>query len=263
MVGHRPVRHVPAEDLSELVLIGPGDVGLGRLVVELDALVLRAPDHLLLARDRQGFPRVGVVAPLLQQEDRAARARDAVGNHRELGRFDQTRVLAAVDEAGQVAVVSVRPARGLLGDGRRRFERPNRFTGHVEDDVVGAPGDPEHGVVLGRRHRVAARTDDVTVEALELPWCFLGHEFAPELGAEADDEVDAADRRSRLAQRSDGAHELRRRFWAPSVELEVGVRRRPKREQSALRRTHPAIMNRSAVTVQDFPDISATNGGWL
>jgi len=41
------------------------------------------------------------------------------------------------------------------------------------------------------------------------------------------------------------------------------VRRRPKREQSALRRTHPAIMNRSAVTVQDLPDTSAANGGWL
>jgi hypothetical protein len=203
------------------------------------------------------------VAPLLQQQDRAARARDSVGDHRELGRFDQARVLAPVDESGQVAVVSVRPARGLLRDGRRRFERPNRFTGHVEDDVVRAPGDPEHRVVLRRRHRVAVRTDDVPVEALELPRRFLRHEFAPQLRAEADDEVDAADRRSRLAQRRDGADELRRPFRAPSVELEVGVRRRPKREQSALRRTHPAIMNRSAVTVQDRPDISATNGGWL
>jgi hypothetical protein len=117
--------------------------------------------------------------------------------------------------------------------------------------------------VLRRRHRVSVRADDVTVEALELPRRLLGHEFAPELRAEADDEVDAADRRSRLAQRRDGAHELDGRFRAPSVELEVGVRRRPKREQSALRRTHPAIMNPSPVTVQDFPDLSATNGGWL
>src|SRR5439155_25468152 len=114
-----------------------------------------------------------------------------------------------------------------------------------------------------RRDRVAVRAHDVAVEALELPWCVLGYEVSPELGAETRNEVDAAHRRSRLTQRGDGAHQFLRRFWAPSVELEVGVRRRPKRKESTLGVLIPAIMNCRPAAVQDFPDLSATIGGWL
>ena len=45
-----------------------------------------------------------------------AGARDPVRDHRELGRLDQARVLGPVDEAGQVAVVLVRPTRRLVGE---------------------------------------------------------------------------------------------------------------------------------------------------
>ena len=65
----RPVRHVAAEDLAELILVGARDVRVAGLVVELDALVLRASDHLLLLRDRERLPGGRVVAPLLQEQD--------------------------------------------------------------------------------------------------------------------------------------------------------------------------------------------------
>ena len=90
--------------------------------------------------DRKRLPRRGVVLPLLQQQDRAALAGLPVGHERDLRRLDQRRVLGAVDEAGEVAVVLVGPARRLVrdrGDGReRRDRRPRR----VEDHVVGAAG---------------------------------------------------------------------------------------------------------------------------
>src|SRR2546429_5386493 len=52
VVGHGAVGHVAAKDLSELVLIGARRVRIGRSVIQLDAVGLRAPDHLFLFRDR-------------------------------------------------------------------------------------------------------------------------------------------------------------------------------------------------------------------
>src|SRR3954470_13822708 len=59
----------------------------------------------------------GQVLPLLQQQDRPARAAVTLRHEHGRRRVDERRVLAAVDEAGQVAVVLVRPAGRLLGDG--------------------------------------------------------------------------------------------------------------------------------------------------
>jgi hypothetical protein len=47
VVGHRPIRHVPPEDLAETILIGTRHVGFGPFVFEFGALVLCAPDHVL------------------------------------------------------------------------------------------------------------------------------------------------------------------------------------------------------------------------
>src|SRR5207249_4492883 len=48
VLGDRPVGRIPAEDLPETILVGARDVRVGGLVLELDAVRLRAPDHALL-----------------------------------------------------------------------------------------------------------------------------------------------------------------------------------------------------------------------
>jgi hypothetical protein len=143
------VKRVSASRTPSPVLIGSRDVGGVGLVVELDALVLGAPDRELLLGDRQGLPCRCVVKPLLEQQELAARARTAVGDDGELRRVDQARVLAAVDEAREVAVVAVGQAGGFLCDRCHRLQRRDCRPRGVEHDVVGAAGEPEHGVVLG------------------------------------------------------------------------------------------------------------------
>jgi hypothetical protein len=106
----------------------------------------------LLRRDGQGLPRLDVVCPALQQQHGPSRARLAWRDERDLGRAGEARVLRPVDEAGQVAVVAVGPARGLDRHRGDRRERRDRAAGLVEDDVVGRPGQPQHRVVLGGRH---------------------------------------------------------------------------------------------------------------
>ena len=155
VVGDGAERHVASEDLPERVLVGARDVGVCGLVVELDAVGLRSPDHPLLLGIRERLPCSRVVGPFLQEQDRPARAGPTVGDDRDVRGLDQRRVLAAVDEAGQVAIVPVGPARGLLRDGGQLTELGDGVAGHVEDDVVGAPREPEHGVVLGGRHHEA------------------------------------------------------------------------------------------------------------
>ena len=53
MVHDGPIRHVPAEDLAELLLVSSPHVGFGRLVLEFDAVELRSPDGALLPGDRE------------------------------------------------------------------------------------------------------------------------------------------------------------------------------------------------------------------
>ena len=65
-----------------------------------------------------------------------------------------------------------------------------------------------------------------------------GHDLAPELRPEPRDEVDAAHRRPRLAERRDRHDEVPPAAGARGVELEVGVRRGPEREDPALRGAH-------------------------
>jgi hypothetical protein len=61
-------------------------------------------------------------------------------------------------------------------------------------------------------------------------------QFAPQLGAQADNEVHAADRRARLAQVGQPANELARIAASMQVKLQVSVRRRAEREDPGLRR---------------------------
>ena len=54
--------------------------------------------------------------PLLEEQNRASLSGTSLGYDDVARRLDEGRVLAAVDEAGQVTVVLVGPARGLLGE---------------------------------------------------------------------------------------------------------------------------------------------------
>jgi len=110
-----PVGHVASEDLAEAILVGARDVGVRCLLLDLDAVGLRPPHYLLLPGDRQRLPRGHVVGPFLQEEDRPSGTRAAVGDQRDVRSIDQGGVLGAVDEAGQVAIVPVGPARRLFG----------------------------------------------------------------------------------------------------------------------------------------------------
>jgi hypothetical protein len=143
-------------------------VRVGRLGVELDAVELRASDHPLLANVRQRLPRNGVVDPLLQEQDRPARPGAPLGDERELRRLDQAWVLGAVDEPGQVPIVTVRPARRLVGDGCKPGECGDRVACRVEDHVIGNAGDPEHRIVLRRRHDEVADADQSLVEPRDI-----------------------------------------------------------------------------------------------
>jgi len=137
-------------------------------------------------------------------------------------RLDESWVLGPIDEARQVEVVMVRPARGLLADRGNATQRVDRAARDVEDDVVAAARDPQHGVVLGRRHHEALDPHGVDVEAGRVGRRVLRGKFAPQLGPETGHEIDAAHRRPRLAQRGNRGGESSR--IAGSVEFNVGVR---------------------------------------
>jgi hypothetical protein len=80
------------------------------------------------------------------------------------------------------------------------------------------------------------------VEALELGWCIVGSDRGPELRPEAHDQVDAAHRRARLAERRDGRHQLLARSAVAEIELEIGMRCRPEREDPCLRGAHATTL---------------------
>src|SRR5262249_60675318 len=88
---------------------------LVRAGAELRDVDLPSSAYALTALDAERLPGVRLVRPLLEQQDRAAGAPVAVGDENHLRRLDQRRVLGPVDEAGEVEVVAVRPARGLPG----------------------------------------------------------------------------------------------------------------------------------------------------
>src|SRR3954447_24363346 len=89
--------------------------------------------------------------------------------------------------------------------------------------------------MLRRRHDVAVASDDVAVEPFEADRCLGGEDGAPELGFEPRHEVDAAHRRSRLAQRRDHGNELTALPAVDEVELEISVRSGSESEDPCLR----------------------------
>ena len=179
------------------------------LLLELDAVELGPADHALLLGDRKRLPGGRIVDPLLQEQHGAA------GPWRPLwergtspGASISVGFSLAVDEAGQVAVVLVGPARRLLLNRGEPCERGDRRARRVEDHVVRAPGQPQHRVVLRRRHREAVGAGQICVEPFELGRCVVRDHRLPQLGPEPGHEVHADHRRSRLAQRGNDRNKL-------------------------------------------------------
>ena len=209
VVGHGPVGHVAAEDLPEAILVGARDVrvvGLGPRARRCRASSARSPAP---ARATEAPPRrVASWAHFWSSSTVPPAPGLPSGITDELRRLDQRRVLGSVDEAGQVAIVLVRPARRLLGDrgepvelarspsGRRRRSRRRRCRRARARRRAAWPASRTRRTPTGRRRSPRRRR------------CVVGRDLAPELGPEAGDEVDAAHRRPRLAQRRDRVHEV-------------------------------------------------------
>jgi len=114
MVVDASVGHVATKDVSKLVLIGARDMRVRWLVLEFDAVRLGASHDVLLLSDRQSFPISYLVLPLLQQQDGAGSTGNSFGQECVHGSFEQRRILRAINEAGKIAIVPIRPARGLF-----------------------------------------------------------------------------------------------------------------------------------------------------
>ena len=164
-----------------------------------------------------------VVDPPLGDDVGAARARLPVGDQRDLGRLLDRRVLGAVDEAGQVAAVAVHEARLLDRERRDRREHHGDAARDVEREVLAGAVDPDPDVVLGRRAR-DGRRPRWRRTAASSAGASSGRSRRHSVGAEADDEVEAARGDGRLAQPRDRGDDVRRRSRRPQVELEVVVR---------------------------------------
>ena len=113
--------------------------------------------------------------------------------------------------------------------------------------------------MLGRRHREAVRPGHGLVEAVQTGGRRRPDAIAPQLGPHTDDEVDPADRRARLAEVGQAHDELARVRAVEQVDLEVGVRGGPEREDAGLRRVlardHGRTLARASGAVDEMERI--------
>ena len=114
MVVNPSVRHVASKNVPELILVGTVDVRGRRLVLEFDAVELGATHDTLLLIDRQDFPLSHLVLPFLKQQHGTASAGDSFGQERDDRSVEQRWILRAVDEAGKITIMPIRPTRILL-----------------------------------------------------------------------------------------------------------------------------------------------------
>src|SRR4029077_11032051 len=109
MVIDASVGHVAAEDMPKLVLIGARYMRVRRLVLKFDAVGLGESHDALLLIDGQSFPLRDLVRPLLPQQDRAGSTGNSFRQESCGGSVEQRRILRAIDKAGKIAIVPVRP----------------------------------------------------------------------------------------------------------------------------------------------------------
>lgn len=79
-----------------------------------------------------------LVLPLLQQQHRAGSAGNTFGQQCVDRRVEQLRVLRAIDEAGEIAIVTIRPARSLFPERGQSGEVIYDRVRHIEDHVIRA-----------------------------------------------------------------------------------------------------------------------------
>ena len=102
----------------------------------------------------------------------------------------------------------VRPADHLVREIGNTGESDDNRSREVEHDVVAGACQPDHHVVLRRRQDVTACAGERFVETRDAWRRGVRRDSRPQLRSKAGDQVHAADRRSRLAQRGhhgDGA----------------------------------------------------------
>ena len=242
MVIDSPVGHVAAKDVSKLVLVGASDMRVWRLVFQLDAVELGAPHDALLLWNRLSFPFSDFVLPLLKQQHGTGSSGDPFGQECRDRSIEQRRILGAIDEPGEIAIVSVRPTRSFFRQGSLSREIMDDTAGHVEDNVISTTGQPYQRIVLSAWHHESLCTPDLLVETLDAQRCVLS-ELAPELGPKADDEVHSSSRGSRFTDRSNCRGELLASSRVEKVELQVGMRGGSKSEDAGLRRVHAGIIS--------------------
>ncbi len=163
---------------------------------------------------------------------------DAAWHQHHIGRLQQAGVLRAIDEAGEVPEALVRPPGKLIGQGGNLRERLNRLPGFIEEDVVLAAGQPQHGVMLGSWHREASGANDGVIEAGYVSRNVTGCDGAPQFRAEAGDQVHTTDGRAWLPNAGQGTHQIGRGNAWPQVELQVDMARCAQRENPALSGDH-------------------------
>lgn len=177
-----------------------------RLRIELGVGLLGASDHLLLLGHGKALPGLHIVGPALQQQHAAAGG-GTVGHLHDARQLRQVRVLGAVDEAGEVAVVVVDPTLGLVGQRGPRRDGVDERAAQVEDRVLRAALHPDRHIMLGGGHREVVEATQRTVEARQAGQHVLGHQLGPHLGAKADHGHAAGAGHQALVERADDSPE--------------------------------------------------------
>jgi hypothetical protein len=119
----------------------------------------------------------------------------------------------------------------------------NDGASHIEDNVIGAAGQPHQSVMLRAWHDEALYTLDRFVETFEAGRGVVGKEITPQFGPKPDYKVHACCGGSRLTDRGDRRGEFFALLRVQEVKLKVRVRGGPEREDSSLRRVHAGIIS--------------------
>ena len=129
-----------------------------------------------------------------------------------------------------------KPVRSRSHDEARR-EGLRGGPGVLEDHVGGAPVDPQPQVVLRRRRVVAAQHPE-RLEGRQVLRRVVRIDGAPQVGTEAQDDVDATGRHGRHAQAFQDGPDGRQVHVGPQLELEELVGDRALREDAELGQRH-------------------------
>src|ERR1700722_8605758 len=243
MVVDTSIGHVAAKDVPVLILICASGMRGGCLVLEFGAVRFGASHDALLLVDRQSFPLSYFVLPLLQQQDRAGSTRNSFGHECCDGDVEQRRIFRAIDEAGKVAIVPVRPTRGFfLKRGLAREVMDDR-AGHIEDNVISTAGQPYQCIVLSAWHDESFCALDLLVKALYAWRRVIRNDIAPKLRPKADDEVHSSCGGPWFTDRGNCRGELLAFLRVQKVKLQVRMRGGSKGEDSGLRCVHAAIIS--------------------